>query len=180
MNKLNLINIVFACLLIASIIICGCSVYPNQPTGIDTEPVQDNGSQTNPDSDTSFEEQNDTDSSTLEVIKEDFEDITIKGDGSFSIEECRIRKLEDKTIMILSKYCGHCKQTIPLFEESCEEKGISPIILDISIPEQRKQMEAYRIKIQYTPTFIFGCNYYVGAQNKEEYLLLLEKFLEEQ
>ncbi len=150
------------------------------PVGIDEVPVHDNELVVKPNSDPSLGEQNDNDSSPREVIKDDFEDITISGDGSFLIEECKIRKLEDKTIMILSKYCGHCKQTLPLFEEACEEKGISPIILDISIPEQRDQMESYGINIQYIPTFIFGCKYYVGALNEEEYVSSLERFLEEQ
>lgn len=107
--------------------------------------------------------------------KDKFDVITIGKAGSFSSEDCVQRKLEDKIIMIESKYCGHCKQTLPVFEGACKEKGVEPIILDISVPEQRKQMESYGINVMYTPTFIFGCDYFVGSRSKEDYLSLLEE-----
>ena len=33
--------------------------------------------------------------------------------GSFTKQECESRDLQDKIIMLLSKYCGHCKTTLP-------------------------------------------------------------------
>jgi len=106
-----------------------------------------------------------------------FEKLTITKDGSFSKESCIERGVSDKVIMLQSKYCGHCQHTIPIFEEACREEGVEPIILDVSIPEQREQMESYGVQIAYTPTFIFGCDYYIGARDKEGYLMSLEVFL---
>ena len=100
----------------------------------------------------------------------------IDENGLFTEEECRLRKLNDKVIMFESKYCNHCKKTLPIFIEACNENEIMPIILDISIDEQRKQMESYGLDIRFTPTFIFGCNHYIGAKSKEEYLSLLDQF----
>ena len=76
--------------------------------------------------------------------------------------------------MLESKYCGHCKETMPDFKEACDEKGITPIILDISIDEQKLQMESYGIDIRFTPTFILDCEYFVGVKSKEEYVQFLE------
>ena len=106
-----------------------------------------------------------------------FSIITLSSDSFFSAEECAKRGLNDKVMMLESKYCGHCKKTQPLFQQSCEEKGINPIILDVSVDEQRRQMESYGIDIRYTPTFVFGCDYYIGAKEKEEYSALLDEFL---
>ena len=79
--------------------------------------------------------------------------------------------------MVVSEYCGHCKATMPLFKEASSEKAVEITILDGSIDEQRKQIEDYGISIRYTPTFIFGCDYYIGAKSKEEYLKMFDKFL---
>ena len=72
--------------------------------------------------------------------------------------------------MLESKYCGHCRETLPLFEEACEEQGVIPEILDLSVKEDQERMYSLGIQVQYTPTFIFGCNYYVGVKTKEKYL----------
>lgn len=105
--------------------------------------------------------------------------ITISKDGSFDAKDCKNRGLNDKVIMLESKFCGHCKATLPNFKEACDEKGVEPIILDLSENEQRIQMLSYGVTIQFTPTFIFGCDYVIGVRNKQEYLELLDKFLKE-
>ncbi len=102
----------------------------------------------------------------------------IKDDGSFSLDECRARGLEDKVIMVESKYCGHCKDTLPLFEEACREKGVEYVILDLTKKLDRELLDSYNIEVQYTPTFLFGCDYYVGTSFKYVYLSRLDKFLE--
>ncbi|MBN1275297.1 hypothetical protein JXA12_03315 [Candidatus Woesearchaeota archaeon] len=109
------------------------------------------------------------------------DDLSVKvidADGEFSAQECALRGLQDEVIMIESAYCGHCKATMPVFQEACEEKGITPTILDVSVKEQRERMESYGLQIQYTPTFIFGCTYVIGARQKEGYQQLLDEFLE--
>ena len=108
----------------------------------------------------------------------EFETITIAGPGFFETEICEERGLDDKVIMIGSKYCGHCEKTKPDFIETCEKKEIKPIILDLAEEEHREKLKSFGIEVHYTPTFIYGCKYYVGERTKKEYLKLCEEFLE--
>ena len=108
----------------------------------------------------------------------DLDSVRIQSDGSFTQEFCEAYGLEDKVIMIESKYCGHCQQTLPIFLQSCAQKNIEPIILDLSLSEDRAKMNSYNVEALYTPTFIFGCDYYVGAKDMPKYLSLLSKFKE--
>ncbi len=108
----------------------------------------------------------------------EFETITITEPGFFEKEVCEERELDDKVIMIESKYCSHCKDTLPIFKEACKEKDIEPIILDLAEEEHRNKLESYGIEVHFTPTFIFGCEYHIGSKTKEEYINLCEKFLE--
>lgn len=125
------------------------------------------------------EKYNSTDEPDREIsvpIEENFEKITIMNPGSFSEDSCKSRGLYDKVVMLESKYCGHCKEALPVFKRICDENGIKPIILDVSLPDQREQMESYGVQIGYTPTFIFGCDYYVGSMDEDDYIFLLKKF----
>ncbi len=106
--------------------------------------------------------------------------VKLDGDGSFTAEQCSSRELNDKVIMFESKYCGHCRETLPDFTEACEDKDITPIILDLSEEEQVAQFESYGIELVGTPTFIFGCNYIVGARDKNVYNENLDIFLSTQ
>ncbi len=102
----------------------------------------------------------------------------IKKDGHFDWEDCQARELQDKVIMLESSYCGHCKATLPVFKEVAEQKGVNPLILDLSVEEERQKMDDMRINVQYTPTFIFGCDYYTGAKSREDYEGLFDSFIE--
>ena len=108
----------------------------------------------------------------------ELEIITISGTGSFEIKECDERGLSDKIIMVGSKYCPHCLETKPDFIEVCEAKGIEPEIFDLAEEDDRNKMNSYGFEVQFTPTFIYGCEYHVGAKTKEEYLKFCEEFLE--
>ncbi|MFP4118778.1 MAG: thioredoxin family protein [Candidatus Woesearchaeota archaeon] len=100
---------------------------------------------------------------------------TISKDGSFSEKECKQKGLQDKVLMIESKYCGHCQETKPGFEQALEESGMTAEFYDLAEPEEQKElMDEYGISVQYTPTFVFGCNYYVGAYEKEQYVGFLD------
>ena len=155
MIKNKKIVIIFCILLV--ILLAACQDEDNNSNG---NPADDN--QTN-----SSQETND--------IK--FEKLTITSPGAFPKEGCKARGVIDKVIMLESKYCGHCKKTMPILQEACRERGIEPIIIDVTIPEQREQMESYGVQIAYTPTLIFGCDYYIGTRDKQGYLKLLDKFI---
>ena len=110
-------------------------------------------------------------------ITTSFQMKTIKTDGNFAHDECVRRGLEDKVLMLESKYCGHCQETLPIFKQVAAEKGFKPTILDITEKEQAEEMNSYGIKIKYTPTFIFGCEYFVGEKTADEYGNLFDDFL---
>ena len=99
--------------------------------------------------------------------------ITISSDGSFAEEECKLRGLYEKAVMISSKYCGHCKTALPVFKEACEEVDIEPLILDVAEEEQRQRLLEFNISVKYTPIFIIDCEYFVGGKTKEEFVELL-------
>ncbi len=165
---LNVFAVVLLVLLALSLF--GCQ---NQPAPPDF-PVDDtsSGNSTN-DNNNSGNSNSQSGDSELEII-------TIKTDGSFTQEECEKRALDDKVFMLESAYCPHCKETLPDFKEACAEKGVEPIILDLSIAEHRGQMLSHGITIAYTPTFVFGCDYFIGGRSKEFYLQAMDKFLENQ
>ncbi|MBU0466802.1 MAG: hypothetical protein KJ718_02090 [Nanoarchaeota archaeon] len=110
----------------------------------------------------------------------DAEIITLSNDGTFTHQQCESRGLVDKVIMMESKYCHVCELTKPTFLSACEAKGVTPLIIDISKTEDFAQMESFGINIKYTPTFVFGCDYYVGEKSKLDYENYLDKFMAEQ
>ncbi len=99
----------------------------------------------------------------------------INKDGTFSGAQCEEHNPNYDIVMFESKFCSHCKDTLPVFLEICEAKGVTPIVLDLSVPEDMARMrDEYKVSIQYTPTFLFGCDYVVGAQTGEEYSRLID------
>ncbi|MGM5481241.1 MAG: thioredoxin family protein [Nanobdellota archaeon] len=100
---------------------------------------------------------------------------TIRQAGSFSKETCEAKSLNNKVLMIESKYCGHCQATKPEFKQALEETNMTAEYIDVSIKEEMEALKKeHKLQIQYTPTFVFGCDYYVGAKDKEGYVHLLE------
>lgn len=110
-------------------------------------------------------------SMTLLVACTSEEVYTISKDGSFTEDECSSRGLGEAVIMIESKYCGHCQETKPTFLQACGSQGIEPELIDVATPEGAARMEELNIQVQFTPTFISGCNYFIGTQ--ENYLEIL-------
>lgn len=99
-------------------------------------------------------------------------------DGSFSSGECEARGLGSEVIMFSSKYCGHCMETLPIFMEACEEIGIEPVVLYTTNAADREIIYSYGIEIHYTPTFLFGCKYYIGTEPKFVYKSRINDFVE--
>jgi len=95
----------------------------------------------------------------------------ISQDGMFTVQECKNRGLQDQVIMFESRYCGHCQQTKPDFLAAAEEYGRSVVVLDLAEPAQRAKLDEWKISIQYTPTFMIDCKYYVGGQSRITYEL---------
>ncbi|MCF7799106.1 thioredoxin family protein [Candidatus Woesearchaeota archaeon] len=106
------------------------------------------------------------------------ETIEITKEGTFSESQCKAHNPNYEVIMIESKFCGHCKETLPKFLEACAELGVVPVVLDMAKAEDAELAEEkYKVSIRYTPTFIFGCDYLVGAQpSKEDYSSLIKAY----
>ena len=102
---------------------------------------------------------------------------TISQSGSFSAEETWLRGLSDKAIMIMSKYCQRCSNTLIDFKNACQKKGVDPIVLDMANSTDQRELERYNVDVQYVPTFIIGGRYFVGARSEEEYRSLLDLLL---
>jgi len=99
---------------------------------------------------------------------------TITSSGSFSHEDCDDMSLTGKYVMVESKSCSHCQETLPYFIEACEEMNRDCIILDVSEQDDFNEMLSYGINVMYTPTFVLDCNIYVGAMLKDDYVLLMQ------
>jgi len=104
--------------------------------------------------------------------------ITLASETSIPAESCKERGLSDRVIMLESEYCGHCKIAEPILKEIEQEKGLDFEFLDVSKKEDRAVMEGYGVDIKYTPTLLAGCSVYIGSKSKEEYLQIINKFIE--
>ncbi len=116
------------------------------------------------------------DSNSMQGNSTSDDKVTISSQGTLDPEFCKEKGLNDKVIMIESRYCGHCQTTKPKFLDACDEKGIEPVVIDVSVQEDQDLMESYGIQTRYTPTFLFGCDHYVGAMDKQTYLSLIDSF----
>ena len=109
------------------------------------------------------------------------ERIFISDSGSFKMKDCQARCLTDKVIMLKSSLCSHCTDTEPDFLAACKERGITPLILDLTHSDDFLFLDSLGIDIIGTPVFIFGCDYYFGSMDsKEDYLELIDIFLSSQ
>jgi thiol-disulfide isomerase/thioredoxin len=107
----------------------------------------------------------------------DFETVLLSSNGTFDEEDCRARCLHDKVMMLSSSYCPYCKETEPDFVKACKEKGIKPVILYMSDQGDYDIMKSFGITVDSVPTFIFGCDYYMGAGSVHDYLAAIDRFL---
>ena len=104
--------------------------------------------------------------------------ITLDSETEIPPETCAERGLCDKVVMLESEYCGHCRIAEPILKEIAQEKGLDFEFLDVSKKEGRTVMESHGINVKYTPTLIAGCAVYIGSKSKEEYVQIIDKFIE--
>jgi thiol-disulfide isomerase/thioredoxin len=89
---------------------------------------------------------------------------------------CVERGLQDKVVVMESKYCGACRVAVPRLEEIEEELGASFIYLDLSESEDLETMKSFGVIPRYTPTTIIGCRVMIGAYDKEGFKNVIEPF----
>lgn len=101
--------------------------------------------------------------------------ITIEKDTTIAQNLCEQRNLQDKVIVLHSKYCSACKIVIPYLQEIEQEKNKNFIYLDLSKQDDIDTLKSeYKVIPRYTPTVLIGCKAFVGAYSKQEY----ENFIE--
>ncbi|MBR9683803.1 hypothetical protein GOV03_04665 [Candidatus Woesearchaeota archaeon] len=104
--------------------------------------------------------------------------VILDKEGSLSNGLCTERSLDDKIVVLESKYCGACSVVVPLIRDVGIELGVDITFLDLSESADSLEMKKLRIQPHYTPTMLVGCDVYVGGKSKEEYFEIISKFLE--
>ena len=156
MKALSTKGIIIAISLVAILFSSGCTNTDNgNLNGNDTEPTKMNIS---------------NNTSNLDFIILDKE-------GTIAQELCSERGLNDKIIVLESRYCGACRTAVPRLQEIDQELQAGIIFLDLSEGQYIKTMEEFRIYPQYTPTVLVGCDIYIGAYQKDTYKEIIEAFL---
>lgn len=96
--------------------------------------------------------------------------VVIEGDAIIAQNLCEERNIQDKVIVIHSKYCSACEIVIPLLQEIEQETGKEFIYLDLSKQEDIDALKyEYKIIPKYTPTVLIGCRAFVSIRTKEQY-----------
>ncbi len=107
------------------------------------------------------------------------EPIMLEKEGAIPHDLCAERGLDDKIIVLETKYCGACKEAVPLLKELEQELGVDILFFDISVNEDREKVEEFGIIVRYTPTVVIGCDVHIGSYPKEKYESLIKKHLNE-
>ena len=120
---------------------------------------------------------NDTNMSGDQTEDDTLEFIIIDKEGTIEPGICSARKLDDKIIVLESRYCGACRIAVPILKEIEEELNMEFIFLDLSKQYDSDRLKEFRIMPQYTPTVLVGCDVHIGAKSKEVYREAIGEFL---
>ena len=89
-------------------------------------------------------------------------------------DECSRRGLDDKVVVLVSKYCSACKVVVPILEEIEKELEMEFLYFDLSDKQDSEKFGEYKIQAQWTPTVIIGCEVLIGGYPKEQYKTIIE------
>ncbi len=98
----------------------------------------------------------------------------INDEGVLPQQTCEDMGLTNKALMLESRYCPHCQKALPVFKQACDETNATCETLDLADDENIKKMYDYGITVQFTPTFVINCNYFVGERSLEEFKTYME------
>ena len=110
-------------------------------------------------------------------VSEELGFILLDREGTIPLDLCSERGLNDKILVLESKYCGACKIAKPKLQEIEQELKIEFIWLDLSKKEDMERLKEFKIIPKYTPTILIGCEVLIGAYPKEKYKPLIENLL---
>ena len=92
-------------------------------------------------------------------------------------EECSRRGLDNKVVVLESKYCSACKVVVPILKETEKEFNVEFLYFDLSNKNDVEEFNALKLQAQWTPTVIIGCEVFIGGYPKEKYKTAIENFL---
>ena len=93
--------------------------------------------------------------------------LTLNSEGQLSPEFCEQNGLVGKNIMFESRYCPHCQKALPVFEKVCSDLGSDCEVLDLADDVNIEKMYSYGLTVQFTPTFLIDCKYFVGEKSED-------------
>lgn len=105
------------------------------------------------------------------------EKIKIDREMTLSEEACTSRGLQDKIIIIASKYCGACQQMVPIIQEIDDEFEYNFKYIDIAEADGQQEYYKLNMDVSYTPTILVGCSAYIGIKEKSVYKQIFEEFI---
>ena len=78
-----------------------------------------------------------------------------------------LEKITDDTVVIFfAPWCGHCKQAKPEFEKAVANGGGKVVMVDATVPDNKKLVEKYNVKG--FPTIMKGNVSYNGARKEDD------------
>jgi len=88
-----------------------------------------------------------------------------------TIPQCSARNLDKNIVLIVSKYCPHCKKATDIIKTIVKNHSLKNKYQRIDITEPQGQMFLTKSKINifYTPTLIANCKSYIGIKSKKVY-----------
>jgi thiol-disulfide isomerase/thioredoxin len=92
-------------------------------------------------------------------------------------DECSRRGLDDRVIILVSKYCSACKVVLPILKEIEQELNMEFLYFDLSDKNDVEEFEKLKLQAQWTPTVIIGCEVLIGGYSKEKYKTKIENLL---
>ena len=93
--------------------------------------------------------------------------ITMCNKSGFQTETSQLEKITDDTVVIFfAPWCGHCKQAKPEFEKAVANGGGTVVMVDATIPDNKKLVEKYNVKG--FPTIMKGNVSYNGARKEDD------------
>jgi hypothetical protein len=94
------------------------------------------------------------------------------------ISYCEERKLNNRIILITSRYCPHCKEATNLLLPLIKQYNLEPYFrsFDVINSNDLRSLNNIAISVPYVPTLIIDCDAYLGLKDKEHYDQLLAGF----
>jgi thiol-disulfide isomerase/thioredoxin len=106
-----------------------------------------------------------------------FNTLLLDKEQIISFDECSRRGLDDKVVVLVSKYCSACKVVLPILKEIEQELNTKFLYFDLSDKQDLEKFGEYKIQAQWTPTVIIGCEVLIGGYSKEKYETAIESLL---